>query len=486
MKKILAITVLCLILAFAMVACNTTPELPEETTAGDTTEADTTAIPDTTEPDTTEPDTTEPDTTEPDTTEDTTEDVFVPDIEPPVVTPPVDNNVQSFISSVESNFAQSTGDVELSASDLGKRFETIVYGLGIPNYVRYNDGNPYYEITSFTDMHTSLTGKYAFSVNVLETQGVAGRISLIVRGNSKATIEQFFFGQDGHDLVASGASMGGSGIYVTYTERPTGPALRINIKTYENDQYHYNVFYAPVDSSDITIADDGSTVYILAGGKKAATIAIEGTYDYWIAGTLPNDLAQKATITLADGTVTELNYACVSANGKSSDVGIATRDTTIRFDRISIQSFDTVEIPEEFYTPDNVKVNLAHKKPVTADSEENEYNRIPFATDGVDETRWGASTNGKTSLIVDLEKVYTLAEIVTMYQHAGFDYTVSVSVDGENYTEVAKSGSHGSKTVALEVNQDARYIKYTRLDDGNTGNHWFSIYEVFAFGTEKN
>ena len=33
---------------------------------------------------------------------------------------------------------------------------------------------------------------------------------------------------------------------------------------------------------------------------------------------------------------------------------------------------------------------------------------------------------------------------------------------------------------------DVRYIKYTRLEDGNEGNHWFSIYEVIAYGTLKD
>jgi hypothetical protein len=388
----------------------------------------------------------------------------------------------NFTSNVGSNFADSQDDVELKYADIADLFDQINWGAGVPMYAKYNGGNAFYNVTHFSALHTQPTGQYAFNVNVVSTAGSEGFAGLFVRGVRIASIENNFFGQDGHD--AGGVSMGGAGIYINYVPRGTGYALRINVKTYEDGQYVPNVYYALVDSSDITVTDDGSTVSIFAGDKLAATIVISGVKDYGIStehGSTPADaLAEKAVITTAEGTF-ELNNACVAATIEGSDLGIATRTGTFNFDRVALNPYTSVEIPTDFYVP-VVRENIAVGKPVTSDNVENEQNIPANATDGDLNTRYGALPNGVANLIVDLEKVYTLTGMDISFENALWKYEIAVSEDGVDYTVIHESESHGATTKNLELdNVAARYIKFTRLADDGATHYWFSIYEVLVY-----
>ncbi len=391
---------------------------------------------------------------------------------------PVVSHQGSFTSDIYQNFAESQSDKDLKATDLAQLFDQINYGAGEAQYARFNSGDPYYSVASFTSMHTKPSGWYAYTVFVTTTGGNEGQASMFVRGIQKASMEKHYFGQDGHD---SGAviSMGGAGIYINYLM--TGK-LRINIKTYVDGQYVPNVFYIDTDNSIITLADNGSTVYVLTGDKLVATIDISGTKDYGIEGVAADELAEKAVLTLADGTVTVLENACVAANAAGSDLGIATRTGNINFRSVSLNAFDTVEIPDEFYLPPS-RINVALNKPVSSDNIENDDN-VPWkATDGNDGTRYGALPNGEANLIVDLQGLYKLSELNVLFENASWNYTISISTDGEAYTVIYEGTPHGAKAVNLKGEVEARYIKFTRLDDtGTAGDHWFSIYEVYAYG----
>ena len=393
----------------------------------------------------------------------------------------------NFTSDVAANFAESQDDLELKYADIADLFDQIHWGAGVPMYAKYNGGKAFYNVTHFSALHTQPTGQYAFNVNVVSTAGSEGFAGLFVRGVRIATIENHFFGQDGHD--AGGVSMGGSGIYVNYVPRGTGYALRINVKTYEDGQYVPNIYYALVDSSDITVTDDGSTVSIFAGDKLAATIVISGVKDYGIStnhGATPADaLAEKAVITTAEGTF-ELNNACVAATIEGSDLGIATRTGTFDFDRVALNPYTSVEIPTDFYVP-VVRENVAEGKPVSSDNVENDANIPANATDGDTNTRYGALPNGEANLIVDLEKVYTLTGLTVSFENALWKYEIAVSEDGVDYKIIHESESHAAKTLELELdNVAARYIKFTRLADDGATHYWFSIYEVYAYAVAED
>ena len=395
---------------------------------------------------------------------------------------PVVSHQNDYTTDIGSNFAAAQDDVDLLYSDLANLFDQIYYGAGVVMNAKYNGGNPFYNVTNFTSMHTQPNGWYAFTVNVTESAGNEGQASIFVRGIQPASMEGHYFGQDGHD-GGEVVSMGGAGIYLN--PLATGK-LRINIKTYVDGAYVPNVYYVTIDSNEITIADNGSVVTILAGGKKVATIEIIGTKDYGIVGkngeVAADDLAEKAILTLADGTVVTLENACVAAKIAGSDVGVATRTGTLNFNRASLQAYNTVEIPEEFFAP--VKgTNVALNKPATSDNVENETNLPANATDGNDGTRYGALPNGEANLIVDLQGLYKLTDLEVLFESALYNYTISISTDGENYTVIHEGAPHGASVVKLKGEVEARYLKFTRLDDtGTEGSHWFSIYEIYAYG----
>ena len=389
----------------------------------------------------------------------------------------------NFDSDVNGNFANSQNDLDPKQSDIANLFDEIIYAAGDPMFVRYNGGNGFYHVAGFSAMHTRPSGNYAFTVNVTGTAGAEGFAGLFVRGYKSASIEKNFYGSDGNDN--GGSSHGGAGIYINYIPRGLGNAVRINIKTYANGTWTPNIYYIPVESSEITVVDNGTVVTILAGGKKVATVEIIGTKDYGMDGVAADALSEKVILTLADGTVAELANAVVATSVPASDLGFATRTGVIEFNRVSLKPAETVEIPADFYLPEE-KLNVAEGKPASADSVENDTNIVSNATDGDAGTRWGATPNGAANLIVDLEAVYTLEEIVGSFENAGWNYEVSISVDGTNYEVIHSSGSHGGIVVRIPVNADARYIKFSRLDDsGSTGSHWFSLWEVYAFGTLK-
>ena len=395
---------------------------------------------------------------------------------------PIISHQNGYTTNIGSNFTESQDDINLRETELSQLFEKIWYGAAVDMFAKYNDGNPFYNVTNFTSMHTQPNGWYAFTVNVTESAGNEGQASIFVRGIQPASIEGQYFGQDGHDS-GDVISMGGAGIYLN--PLATGK-LRINIKTYVDGAYVPNVYYVTIDSNEITVADNGSVVTLLAGGKKVATIEIIGTKDYGIVGkngeVAADDLAEKAILTLADGTVITLENACVAAKIAGSDVGVATRTGTLNFNRASLQAYNTVEIPEEFFAPVQ-GTNVALNKPATSDNVENETNLPANATDGNDGTRYGALPNGEANLIVDLQGLYKLNELNILFESALYNYTISISTDGENYTVIHEGAPHGASVVKLKGEVEARYIKFTRLDDtGTEGAHWFSIYEVYAYG----
>ncbi len=384
----------------------------------------------------------------------------------------------NFDSDVNSNFANNQNDQDPKQSDLANLFEQIINGGGDPFLVKYNGGNPYYHIAGFSGLSTRPVGNYAFTVNVVGTEGAEGFAGLFVRGYQKSAPEKQFYGGDGND---NGSSYGGAGIYINHFRRGLDYVVRINIKTYADGKFTPHIYYVPVDSFEITVVDDGSVVTILAGGKKVATVEIIGTKDYGIEGVPADALSEKVILTLADGTVAELDSAIVATSVPESDLGIGTRTGIFKFDRLSLKPADSVEIPADFYVPAE-KVNVAQGKPVNADSVENDTNIASNATDGNEGTRWGATPRGVANMIVDLEAVYTLTEIMAYFENASWKYEVSVSVDGEAYDVIHQGNPHGGIVVTIPVNADVRYIKFTRLDDTDTaGDHWFSIYEVYAF-----
>ncbi len=231
-----------------------------------------------------------------------------------------------------SDIGSQTANAPLELSDLTDAF---AWNLG------NNDGNNclildgYYQLGGINAMATTTNGKYALSINI---QGVdqPNMSTLFFRGVRSATPEKQYYGTDKSNAV------GGSGIYLSIE----GENAYINIKSYDgNGAYLSNVFKAPISGeANFTVADSGETIYIMESGNLIATISVSGTKDYGIATVASDALAEKVSITLADGSVHEVANPAVAAS-HIADVGITARASLLTFTSLSLMPFSSVEIP---------------------------------------------------------------------------------------------------------------------------------------------
>ncbi len=387
-----------------------------------------------------------------------------------------DDITDTFVSNVASN----EDGTDLQASDLANYF-TVTYGAGEP----HNVTGGVYQYGGINEMYASVDGLYAFSINMLEAANTAMafvRGTRVVHSVDLPAVDGGLYPINNYYETDGQGRMGGAGIYAAlYNGR-----LNLMIKAYDDETrtHQINRDYSIVaEGTNLTIADNGSTIYFLVDGNLLATVALSGSTSYEKICDLAEGItfAQTAVVTLADGTTDTIENTLV-VDTVQSQLGIAVRPATIKFDSIKVQGLSSVTIPTEFYVP-VPKENVALNKPVDADSVENDANIPANATDGDESTRWGALPNGAANLIVDLGEVYDLIGLDVFFENAGWEYTISLSQDGVDYAVIAENVRHGSKMVSIKGEASARYIKFSRLDDSADAAtpHWFSIWEVYAY-----
>ncbi len=391
-----------------------------------------------------------------------------------------DDVTDTFISDVASN----EDGTDLQASDLANYF-TIQYGAADPHSVIGGQ----YCYGGINEMFADMTGLYAFTVNMQEAANTAMmfvRGTRVVHSVDLPAVDGGLYPINNYYETDGLGRMGGAGIYAAlYNGR-----LNLMIKAYDDVARTHiaNKEYSIVaDGTELTIADNGSTIYFLVDGNLYATVSLSGETSYEKICDLAEGVtfAQTAVVTLADGTTETIENTLVVST-YASQVGISLRPAAMKFDSVKVLGLSDVEIPAEFYVPE-IKENIAQNKPVSADSVENENNIAANATDGDDATRWGALPNGAANLIVDLEEVYTLVGLDVLFENAGWNYEIALSTDGVEYQVIYTSEAHGGKMVKLEGEVDARYIKFSRLDDSadTSAPHWFSIYEVYVYAKQE-
>ncbi len=241
-----------------------------------------------------------------------------------------------------SDINSITEAVVMGDSDLNKVFTADV-GAGSPFYAA---PATYYLIGGINNIYAQTNGTYAFTAHIAGAEH-ATMTGLVARGVMAATLEGHYYGDDGNGAI------GGSGIYVNVVPEGDGKVAYINVKSFagfrEGDgrqTYSSNIFKVPCSTdAKITIADDGENVYVLESGALLAIISISGTHDYSIEGVPADALAEKVTVTLADGSVTEIASPAVAAS-HISDVGAIGRGATIYLFSIELKPFSSVEIPE--------------------------------------------------------------------------------------------------------------------------------------------
>ncbi len=354
-RKLLAFAALAVVLSLTAVACGGDKnDKPADTTAPDaatSAPAEDTSAP--AEDDTTAPadETTAPadETTVPAEDETTApkEEITTPKEEEtttPIVVAPGDYSMP-FISDAASN----EEGIDLQESDLFMAF-LFNYGLGDPHSIV--DGK--YTIAGINEMIADVDGFYAYSIVM---DGVNCRPGALSYAFCRGVQDVAFTGL-GEDQITDSVRpignfyeddgdgmLGGSGIYATITEGK----LQIVVKYFDataakgvrNKYYTLNV-----DSNKLTFADDGNTVYILAGDTLCATIELSGSKDYDAISTIPvTSFAETAKITLANGLVDTIENTLIT-DTHTTQVGIASRVGTTQFSSISIIGISNIEIPE--------------------------------------------------------------------------------------------------------------------------------------------
>jgi hypothetical protein len=139
---------------------------------------------------------------------------------------------------------------------------------------------------------------------------------------------------------------GGAGIYarlngdtLTVIIKGLNPHVNYRIKNYE---YTYKV-----SGSELTLADDGSTVYVLVDGREITRITLEGEVEYptHLASVSPAvKFAERATIVTAGGKTSTVTNTLVASTCQSQ-CGAAVRAGDLAFTELKILPFSEANIP---------------------------------------------------------------------------------------------------------------------------------------------
>ena len=251
----------------------------------------------------------------------------------------------SFTADVNSNEVGTTMD----ASDLANFFVTELPLAG--SGVEANGEGKLYHLTSINDMYADVNGKYFFKANVINSDGAGW---MFVRGyrvvNSDEIIEKFdpaggFFKINNYYETDMAGAMGGAGIYA----RVSGGKLFIMVKYYNTEtvtRVGNKIYAIDAAGSELTMADNGSTVSILVDGVTYATIALSGSVDYADINEIDpaGSFAAQAVITLKDGTTETIENTLIAATCQCQ-VGIVARAGSFKFDALSVGGYSAIEVP---------------------------------------------------------------------------------------------------------------------------------------------
>lgn len=138
---------------------------------------------------------------------------------------------------------------------------------------------------------------------------------------------------------------------------------------------------------------------------------------------------------------------------------------------------------------------LSQGKDTEATSFVNDNEAPPFAVDGDVTKKWCATGNPPHAITIDLGSVMAVSEVRIFHAQAGGEsdtmntkaYTILVSEDGEEFTEVAKvlKNTLGETSDTFRV-ANARYVKLS-VDKPTQGSDTAArIYEVEVYGLEAS
>ena len=247
------------------------------------------------------------------------------------------------INDITNTFASDISSVEvgtaLNSTDLANYFTPH---LNLGNYLSVDGA---YVIDGISELYANVNGMYALSVNFPE--GSNGDYAAIVRGVHAVNSTQGDM-KINNFYETDGAYFGGAGIYATIA----GGNLKITLKVFDASitTCVKNVTYTlPCDGTELIMADDSQTVYIVVDGKLYATIAISGETEYPADNLnliLPETtFAKTAVVTLCDGTTETLTDTLIDSTC-DTQIAIAVRGGSYQFNYVKVEGFSAVEIPD--------------------------------------------------------------------------------------------------------------------------------------------
>ena len=231
---------------------------------------------------------------------------------------------------------------DLASSDLRYLFE-VNYGAGDTRHVNGHNGALCYCYEGIHSFQTVADGCFALTA---EVNAMTGCSFLFVRGTKQVrSVDEVpiplhaFYETDGTGLC------GGAGIYA----KLSGGVLTLVVKALDPSapyRIQNHIFEFPAKGNRLTLADDGSTVYVRVDGREITRVAIDGYAEYpeHFQNVSPYvRFAAAATVTLPDGRTEVIHDTLVAATARSH-FGVAVRGGGIHFSELSVVPFSEVGI----------------------------------------------------------------------------------------------------------------------------------------------
>ena len=272
-----------------------------------------------------------------------------------------------------SDLASNAVDTAIDATDLNTFFQ---FGLNLGDYKTSDSA---YKINGISEMFADVNGKYFLKTNFVSSNGNCWSV---VRGyrivNSDEIIEKFdpaggFYKINNYYETDMAGACGGAGIYA----RADGTNLTVMIKYYNTEtatRVGNKTYTIPAEGTELTMADDGETVYIMVNGTTYMTIALNGSVVYEDINEVSpkNGFAATATVTLADGTTETIENTLI-ADTCECQVALVVRSGDFLFSSVEVGAFSAIEIPEfetnepEEPAGENLVIDIANTTAVATD-----------------------------------------------------------------------------------------------------------------------
>lgn len=231
---------------------------------------------------------------------------------------------------------------DLASSDLRCLFE-INYGAGDTRHVNTHDGTLCYCYEGIHSFQTVADGCFTFTA---EVNAMTGCSFLFARGTKQVrSVDEVpiplhtFYETDGTGLC------GGAGIYAKLAEGVLTLVVKA-LDPYVPYRVKNHIFEFSAEGSRLTLADDGTTVYVLVDGKEITRVVMDGYAEYpehfrIVAPYV--QFAATATVTLPDGKTQVIHDTLVAATVRSH-FGVAVRGGGIHVSELSVIPFSEAGI----------------------------------------------------------------------------------------------------------------------------------------------